>query len=171
MRRYQAFLVLMLTIGLFVSCGGGDGDSKDTPPDAADIGDLAEEVEVAVVPDVQEEEKSPPEEIEVSGPEIEVVDPVDVVETVDVEEEVEIVDVQEEEVPVVPPTGVGVACETEDDCTTNGGCLLGFCTAYCRAAGALIEGACDNSDPESSWGTLFSCPADFDGCMPGNVDD
>ena len=65
---------------------------------------------------------------------------------------------------------VGKPCAIDADCTTDGGCYAGFCTAVCRMAGELVPGACEDSFGGSDWGPLFACPVDLDICMPGNVD-
>ena len=74
------------------------------------------------------------------------------------------------DVPAAPPTDLGKECESDLACGTDGGCLLGFCTAICKAGGQVLEGACSNPFPESPWGSQFGCPADMDVCMPGAVE-
>ncbi|MBM4354409.1 MAG: hypothetical protein FJ109_11540 [Deltaproteobacteria bacterium] len=77
-------------------------------------------------------------------------------------------DIQDEDIPVVT-TEVGKPCGTDLDCATDAGCMLGFCTAFCKVGGQVVPGACANSYPESDWGKTFACPLDLDVCMPGGV--
>ena len=159
----KSLFLLMLAVAL-MSCSSPSSEKPDVQADipSGDSIDVRGEIEVSQ--DIVE-----PEDIldlwfldlhpELELPPIEV----DAVEVAP-----EIVDIKDEEIPPVT-TDVGKPCQIDTDCATDGGCLLGFCTAFCKSGGQVIPGACSNSFPDSPWADVFACPLDFDVCMPGSV--
>jgi hypothetical protein len=163
------YCCLMLLAGVACSTSS-DKEDVNINPDVK-ITDL-----VDVATEVDEDLYKPPQDAE---PELDIItfDFVDNIESdlPDVEKDLpteieEVPDVAEVELPPPTPTDVGKECLTDSDCETDAGCLLGFCTAFCKSGGQPIAGACEYPSLESAWGEVFSCPADMNLCMPGNVD-
>ena len=182
MQRVFALLLVLTALIFTASCGGGDGsddpqdlgtdqtaDSKDVTLDMG-MPDVAPELteDVPGIDFAPADEKTEPDvedAEETAQPEL-------VEDVVDLSQPEEVVDLQpEQDIAPPEPTEVGKGCMKDSDCDTNGGCFLGFCTAYCKSAGTPIVGVCENSDPDSDWGAVFGCPEDMDLCMPGAVTD
>jgi len=166
-RLVRGLLAMAAVVGMVACSGGGGGDdiAAEALADTKDSG--AVEVDAAPVDlvetfDFLDLQFDFAADLDVAADEVgadEVEVKVDVVDAIDVEED---------EGGITPPTEVGKACEEDADCATDAGCLMGFCTAFCKTPGGVpMPGVCQNSFPESEWGTLFSCPKDMDVCMPG----
>jgi hypothetical protein len=179
MKQYLSMVLAIVLLGLLnLGCpsGGGDSNEKDTGPDQTidDVVDLVEDIPP------QLDNKHPDENGEeildlvfTDDKDVELIDLVDTLEEVDVSDvgdELDEVDVDLVD-NVVQPTDLGKACETDLDCDSDAGCLLGFCTSYCKVGDQLIDEACSVASADSDWGTVFGCPEDMNVCMPGAVDD
>jgi hypothetical protein len=167
LRVQIGFCGLML---LFVACSTSDNNGEDVGLDAP-RGDVVEVVaDLSVVDNPAPVDLDAPSDILEFDFYVDIVkeDVVDAVEVAqpDVADVVELVD---EDLPPPEPTDVGKACLTDIDCETDAGCLLGFCTAFCKAGGQPIPGACDTPSVESIFGSTFACPDDMNLCMPGAV--
>ena len=174
-RTGTLFLALGLVCFSLAGCSNGGGEEDQfSAPETSDQDDTEAGVDVVETVDIRQADEISAPDLEIHFPDLqETVDIVVPPETTDeveilVEIEVEVLpEIEDEYVP--PPSDVGQECDSELDCDTNGGCVLGFCTVICRADGEEIDGACDNSNPDSDWGLVFQCPADVDVCMPGDV--
>ncbi|MBM4371728.1 MAG: hypothetical protein FJ098_08745, partial [Deltaproteobacteria bacterium] len=151
------FLAVSLSFSCLASCGpGSGGQGEDTAADtpAADLDTRAGPDLVDTLADDERGEDSPrPQDRFAELPP----------------------DLADEALPDTPqdleppPTQVGEPCLEDSDCLTDGGCLLGFCTAICRQDGVMVPGACDHPSEASTWGSEFGCPVDLDRCVPGPV--
>ena len=172
MRRFLSVLMLLLWACMATAaCSSDPAPEEDMGLSETDVSDVSRGDDVPVDKDLAGiPDEFVPEVLDMWFFEIEVVEEIEIVDIVDDEgggPEVDVVEIEDEQ--TAQPTDLGKPCETDLDCSTDGGCRLGFCTSYCKAGGETIPGACSNPYPEGPWGLEFACPDDMNVCMPGKV--